>query len=90
MGPGRLRGEVVLLAIEVRSHIFFWTVSSPSKLGKQSCRCDGDMAEGMDLTSNLGRDLAAWLGLLPRQTSTGEEQDSWGSRSAETGIFARC
>ena len=37
-----------------------------------------------------GRDLAAWLGLVPRQVTTGGKPGCSGSASGATGICARC
>jgi len=37
-----------------------------------------------------GRDLAAWLGLVPKQTRPVESPSFWGSANAAMDIYARC
>jgi len=37
-----------------------------------------------------GRDLAAWLGLVPRQVSTGGSPGCWASASAAMATYGRC
>ena len=47
-------------------------------------------AIGKAETFERGRDLAAWLGLVPRQMTTGGKPSCSGSTSAATCICARC
>ena len=45
-------------------------------------------AVGQAESFERGRDLAAWLGLVPQQFTTGASRSSWGSASAATSICA--
>jgi len=47
-------------------------------------------AIGKAETFGRGRDLAAWLGVVPKQVTTGGKPKLLGSTSAATGICARC
>jgi transposase len=40
--------------------------------------------------SSKGRDFGAWLGLVPKQISTGTERSSAAYQSAATGTYAHC